>query len=174
MIYLSIADDLYVTATNIANEKVCESICFQSIWHTDYNIHCTVLQIKNQIYVTLITIATWYIFDEICLTILYKHIISVPVAAFPTNITIIKGNDLYVRLRDPTDEYETCQLIGPSRSENVDAINNTMYLETCGFIVKEVTLSDNGMWHIMYGRRIVYRASVNVTVIGNKIFIIIF
>ncbi|KAG6464790.1 hypothetical protein O3G_MSEX014730 [Manduca sexta] len=49
------------------------------------------------------------------------------------------------------------------------AINNTLYLETCGFIVKEISLNDNGIWHIVFGRRIVYIASINVTVIERDI-----
>ncbi|XP_037303325.1 uncharacterized protein LOC115453331 [Manduca sexta] len=94
---------------------------------------------------------------------------EVPVAAFSSNLEIVQGNNLYVRLRDPTDEYETCRLTGPQGNEVAKAVNNTLYLETCGFIVKEISLNDNGIWHIVFGRRIVYIASINVTVIERDI-----
>ncbi|KAJ2954852.1 hypothetical protein O0L34_g3169 [Tuta absoluta] len=86
------------------------------------------------------------------------------VNAVPAVITVAEGSDLYVRLENATSLYETCALVGPARNE---ADRDQNFVDTCGFIVRDVTLADAGTWGIEYGTRMKYRALINVNVTGR-------
>ncbi|KOB77914.1 Uncharacterized protein OBRU01_03354 [Operophtera brumata] len=87
------------------------------------------------------------------------------VEAIPKEETIIEGNDLYVRLASPTDQYETCQLVGPIGAVSSHVVD-PLHVQSCGYIITNITTADTGIWEIVYGSRTTYRASivVNVTV----------
>ncbi|KAG6438623.1 hypothetical protein O3G_MSEX000099 [Manduca sexta] len=91
------------------------------------------------------------------------------VEAFPRELVITEGNDLYVRLREPTDQYDTCSLIGPKENSTSDHDIDVIHNKSCGFVVKTVRMSDEGTWEIVYGARIVYRARIKVSVVARKV-----
>ncbi|KAJ0172152.1 hypothetical protein K1T71_012125 [Dendrolimus kikuchii] len=88
------------------------------------------------------------------------------VEAFPSEVTIIEGNDLYVRLREPIVLANTCRLIGPN--ENIMHDVDTIHKSACGFIVRDINQSGSGQWEIVFGTGIVYKAHINVTVVENQ------
>ncbi|XP_059051891.1 uncharacterized protein LOC131846572 [Achroia grisella] len=85
--------------------------------------------------------------------------------AVPKQVTITEGNDLYLHLQNNTELHETCKLFGPDENEIVNFELDSNYLESCGFIVKNVKVSDSGKWEIRSGNGIIFRAFTEVTVI---------
>ncbi|CAD0204884.1 unnamed protein product [Chrysodeixis includens] len=82
-------------------------------------------------------------------------------------VIIQEGYELFLRLPEKTDLYETCKLIGPD-GEQVEGATVAPYdMERCGFIVKNVTKSLNGTVTIEYGKGITYKGKVEVNVIDT-------
>ncbi|XP_059051892.1 uncharacterized protein LOC131846573 [Achroia grisella] len=79
-------------------------------------------------------------------------------------IMITEGSDLYLHLDSKTDLSETCKLVGPDENESVNFELDPKYLESCGFIIKNVKPSDSGTWEIRYGNGTILRAFTEVTV----------
>lgn len=65
--------------------------------------------------------------------------------------------------------FKTCKLYGPTAEE----LNETQYLideihkESCGYIIEKVNLTQSGTWSIVFGKSIMYRANIQVNVLGN-------
>lgn len=81
-------------------------------------------------------------------------------------ITVAEGNSVYIRLKNPTHLYDTCKLIDPSDNERHHEIDPVHY-QSCGFIIQNAQQIDNGEWTIIYGSSIVYKAYIEINVIGN-------
>lgn len=79
-----------------------------------------------------------------------------------------EGTDLYVRLENPTDIYETCELIPPNELAIYEI--DTLHENSCGYIVRGVTVEQSGQWIIKYGKHITYKAFIDVNIFGNMIF----
>lgn len=84
----------------------------------------------------------------------------------PINIT--EGADLYIRLPNVTNLYETCKLYGPYEEEITDFEVDSIHIQSCGYIVRGVNYNQQGTWSIVYGNQITYRATIEVNVLGNN------
>lgn len=82
-------------------------------------------------------------------------------------ITITEGADLYLSLPNPTSMSHTCKLYGPDDEEVTDFQIDQFRYSSCGYIVRNVTHDQRGTWTIVYGTQIIYRASVEVNILGN-------
>lgn len=87
--------------------------------------------------------------------------------ALPRELTVLEGNDIYMRLEESTPLYESCKLIDPTNEERVDAEKDTRHIDTCGFIVKNANKNDSGFWHISFGTRTNYKAWTHVIIHGK-------
>ncbi|XP_052754060.1 uncharacterized protein LOC128201355 [Galleria mellonella] len=88
------------------------------------------------------------------------------VRAIPQEVTITEGNTLYLRLEKPTELKDSCVLYGPNHNLT-DFETDRYYNDKCGFIIKDIEKSDDGMWEIRYGMGIKYRAFIDVIVIAS-------
>ncbi|XP_026761412.2 uncharacterized protein LOC113520310 [Galleria mellonella] len=84
--------------------------------------------------------------------------------AAPKQVTITEGSDLYLHLENPTNLHETCKLIGPDKKERTNVESDSNYVDSCGFVIKGIKVSDNGKWEIRYGNGVIFRAFTKVTV----------
>ncbi|XP_047991670.1 uncharacterized protein LOC125230528 [Leguminivora glycinivorella] len=87
-----------------------------------------------------------------------------PVEAVINEITITEGNSIHVRLSNPTELYDTCRLTDPNDEELASVIVDENHKETCGFVVPSVDANHAGIWNIVHGKTIVYKAPVLVHV----------
>lgn len=97
-----------------------------------------------------------------------RLIFSEIVKASPEKITVTAGNDLYLRLENPTEHFDTCELIRPNEDNAITYEVDETHIEKCGFKVSGVQINDTGRWEIIYGERIIYKAPVQVIVIGEE------
>ena len=88
-------------------------------------------------------------------------------------ITITEGTDLYVSLPNATHIHDTCKLYGPDDKEVEDVEIDSFRYSSCGFIVRNVTRAQRGMWAIVYGNQITYKATVQVNILGNGYYKIV-
>lgn len=89
------------------------------------------------------------------------------VNASVSEVTVVEGNDLYVRLRDAIVAFSSCRLLSPDGNEYEKYEKDDRFVESCGFIVRNIQARDSGNWSIEYGNGIVYRAPILVTVNGK-------
>ncbi|CAH2054300.1 unnamed protein product, partial [Iphiclides podalirius] len=87
-------------------------------------------------------------------TIILEEIVN----AIPSEIAVVEGNDIYIRLEASTPFYESCKLIDPANNERVDIEKDARHIDTCGFILRNATQKDSGYWHIAYGVKTNYKA----------------
>ncbi|XP_041983153.1 uncharacterized protein LOC121736141 isoform X1 [Aricia agestis] len=78
-------------------------------------------------------------------------------------ILIAAGSDFYIRLSDATNEHETCVLKGPNGVAVSNYEVDPRYEDSCGYVVKNVNINEQGTWEIVYGKTITYRAPFKVT-----------
>lgn len=102
-----------------------------------------------------------------CLYAIETYNFTEQVNALPAEASIAEGNDLYIRLQNPADIPSTCELVPPISDSVFTIERDDNYVDTCGFIVKNVTPYAEGKWEIVYGNKIIYKASISVTVTGN-------
>ncbi|XP_061726565.1 uncharacterized protein LOC133532083 [Cydia pomonella] len=86
------------------------------------------------------------------------------VDAVINEITITEGNSIHVRLANPTELYDTCSLKDPNDEEPALFSLDDNHKETCGFVVPSVDANHTGIWNIVYGKTIIYKAPVLVHV----------
>lgn len=94
-------------------------------------------------------------------------IVTETIDASTSEVTVSEGNDLYLRLANPTSHYEACILLDPSGTERTDREVDESHVESCGFIVRSLQIYDSGVWQIRYRAGISYIANINVIVKGN-------
>ncbi|XP_013186300.2 uncharacterized protein LOC106131675 [Amyelois transitella] len=86
------------------------------------------------------------------------------VDASSSQVMVSEGNDLHLRLANPTNLHDSCKLFDPNGIERTDVEKDAGLVETCGYILRNAQHEDSGLWHIRYGPRISYRANVYVDV----------
>ncbi|XP_072933269.1 uncharacterized protein [Epargyreus clarus] len=89
------------------------------------------------------------------------------VNAMPSEVSVVEGNDFYVRLEQQSPNPESCRLLGPDGKEYEEYEVDIRYTDACGYIVKSVNANYSGRWQIVYGNRIIYRAPIQVNVNKN-------
>lgn len=64
--------------------------------------------------------------------------------------------------------YQTCKLYANDEEVTDFEIDLNRY-SSCGYIVRNVTRAQHGTWAIVYGNQIIYRATVEVNILGKTI-----
>lgn len=82
------------------------------------------------------------------------------------DIYIAEGADLYLHLNYAIIAPETCAIYGPNGEKYVDAVEDPMYPNNCGYIIKNVDQHHTGKWILEFGSSVISRGSVNVHVTG--------
>ncbi|XP_013147609.1 PREDICTED: uncharacterized protein LOC106110352 isoform X2 [Papilio polytes] len=139
---------------------------------TDYNVACGVkVHIVSEDMVgdwMLVSRATRFSTEVVERRLPFTIVIEEIVNALPSEITIMEGKDIYIRLEDATSFHATCKLVDGRDEERVDVERDARYVDTCGFIVRNATTNDSGFWKISYGVKTIYKAWARVTVYGHS------
>ncbi|XP_068619579.1 uncharacterized protein [Battus philenor] len=138
----------------------------------DFNVACGVkIEITSENMVgnwMLVARGTKYSTDVIERRLQFTIVILEKVNSLPTDITIMEGRDIYLRLEDSTPFYDTCKLTAPFEESRENIEKDIRFVDTCGFIVRNATKKDSGQWTISYGLKTNYRAWTAVYVYGKS------
>ncbi|XP_049885711.1 uncharacterized protein LOC126380369 [Pectinophora gossypiella] len=89
------------------------------------------------------------------------------VPALPRQPVLHVGDSFELRLAYSIKNLESCQLIVPKTSFDRFYDRSKLKLQTCGYVIKNVTLADEGIWKIIAIGRIMYEAYIKVTVLEH-------
>ncbi|CAG9793340.1 unnamed protein product [Diatraea saccharalis] len=155
------------------NNTNIESAINKFIWIEDNNVACGVQFVAGEN-----MIGNWILFsreirhsiDRIEKRLSFNIYIEEHVEAMPEEIIVAAGNNVHIRLVNSPPKYlqQTCKLVGPNQEltqRNYDRDDNN--IESCGFIIRNIQTMDKGIWHIIFGNSIIYKAPVQITVIGE-------
>ncbi|XP_013166200.1 PREDICTED: uncharacterized protein LOC106116755 isoform X1 [Papilio xuthus] len=138
----------------------------------DYNVACGVkVHIVSEDMVgdwMLVSRATRFSTEIVERRLPFTIVIEEIVNALPSEITIMEGKDIYIRLEDATSFHATCKLVDDRDEERYNVERDPRYIDTCGFIVRNATTNDSGFWKISYGVKTIYKAWTRVTVYGHS------
>ncbi|RVE49321.1 hypothetical protein evm_006034 [Chilo suppressalis] len=141
-------------------------------WITDINVACGVkINVDGEylignwtLLLRAIRLSTW-IEKRQPFTIYIEESIK----AWPERIIVATGKNIHVRLAEPAPNglQDTCNLVHENEDINLPYEKDENNKETCGFIIRNVRVEHQGDWHIVLGKTIIYKASIEVIVNGD-------
>ncbi|CAH0731784.1 unnamed protein product, partial [Brenthis ino] len=145
--------------------KELNSSYVEVIPQDDESCYVTIKVISEEVVGNWTLISDGYLYSErVQRRLPFTIYVEEAVDASASEITVVEGNNMYVRLKNAIENYDTCRLLAPNGIEYNEYEKDNRYLEQCGFIVRNIQTTDSGNWSILYGNRVIYRATISVTV----------